>query len=111
MATPLTDLTFNLLLVLAGEELHGYGLVMRLRTFEGYEALRTGTVYAALARLLDEGFIEEVEEPGAPDEDERRRYYRVSSEGRQAARAEALRRERALGLARQKELLPGREHG
>lgn len=111
MSTPLTDLTFNLLVVLSGEELHGYALVKRLRELEGYDSLRTGSLYAALARLLDDELIEEAPGPGLPADDDRRRYYRLSEGGRQAVRTEALRRDRLLGIAREKDLLSGREGG
>jgi DNA-binding PadR family transcriptional regulator len=101
---PLTDLAFNLLVALADEELHGYALVKRLRELEGRADLRTGTVYAALARLQDEGWVEDAEPP-ADQEDQRRRYYRLTAEGRKTARAEADRLAQVLRLARAKELL------
>ena len=100
----LTDLAFNILLALTDEHLHGYALVKRLRGLEGRSGLRTGTVYAALARLQDEGLVTEAEAPAA-DADERRRYYRITADGRAAARTEAARLSRVLGLARSKDLL------
>ena len=101
---PLTDLAFNILVALADEKLHGYALVTRLRALEGRGSLRTGTVYAALARLQDEGLVEEAEPP--PDEgDARRRYYRLTGKGRRVARAEASRLSTVLGMARAKDLL------
>lgn len=101
---PLTDLAFNILVALTDEELHGYALVKRLRELEGRHDLRTGTVYAALARLQDEGWVAQGDPP-SEGEDARRRYYRVTSEGREAARAEAARLTRVLGMARSKDLL------
>ena len=103
-ALPLTDLSFNLLVTLAGEELHGYALVKRLRQLEGRESLRTGTVYAALARLGDAGWIAEVDAPSEAA-DERRRYYRITEEGRSVARAEARRLHEVLDRARGRALL------
>ena len=103
-ATPLTDLAFNILVALTDEELHGYALVKRLRDLEGRGDLRTGTVYAALARLQDEGWVEGGDPP-SDGEDARRRYYRVTPEGRSAARAEAARLTRVLRMARSKDLL------
>lgn len=101
---PLTDLAFNILVALTDEELHGYALVKRLRELEGRQDLRTGTVYAALARLQEEGWVEEGDPP-SEGEDARRRYYRVTPGGRDAARAEAARLARVLGMARGKDLL------
>lgn len=103
---PLTDLAFNILVSLADTELHGYALLKELRARTGREGLRTGTVYAALARLENEGLLEEVEEPGdVGDEDSRRRYYRVTELGLEAARAEAQRLRELLDVARSKDLL------
>jgi len=103
---PLTDLAFTLLVTLKGQELHGYALLKELRSRTGHERLRTGTVYAALARLQDEGLVEEAPTPPGPPEDERRRYYRLTREGVAAARVEAARLSDLLGLARGKDLLP-----
>ena len=97
----MTELTFNILVALTEAPLHGYALVARLRELEGRDALRTGTVYAALARLRDEELVEETAPP-ADETDARRRYYRVTEDGLVAARAEAARLadvvERARGL-------------
>ena len=101
----LTDLAFTILVALGGEALHGYALVKRLRELEGRGGLRTGTVYAALARLQDEGWVAEVEGHPGEAEDERRRYYAVTPAGLEAARSEARRLEGLLARART--LLPG----
>ncbi len=107
---PLTDLAFNVLVALTGEELHGYGLVKRLQALDGRATLRTGTVYAALARLQGDGWVEEVAAP--PDTtDGRRRYYRTTESGRVAAREEAARLSTVLTLAQRKDLLGDPGHG
>lgn len=104
---PLTDLAFNILVSLTDTELHGYALLKELRARTGRGSLRTGTVYAALARLDDEGLLEEVDDPGDDEgADSRRRYYRVTELGLDAARAEARRLAEVLGVARSKDLLP-----
>ena len=78
---PLTPISFEILLALAGEDRHGYAILQAVEARLGARLpLRTGTMYRALARLLDEGLIEEV--PGAPDADDRRRTYRITNEGR-----------------------------
>jgi len=102
--SPMGDLAFSVLVALTDEQLHGYALIQRLRALEGRESLRTGTVYAALARLQDEGWVAEVEPP-AHGGDARRRYYRVTPAGRDAARVEAARLASLVGFARRKELL------
>ncbi|MCI0435314.1 MAG: PadR family transcriptional regulator [Gemmatimonadetes bacterium] len=108
---PLTDLAFNILVALKGAELHGYALIRELRERTGREQLRTGTVYAALARLQDEGLVEECAGPLPLGDDERRRYYRLTTRGLSAARAEAARLAEVLGIARAKALLAEGEAG
>jgi len=103
---PLTDLAFNILVSLKDEEMHGYALLKELRSRIGRERLRTGSVYAALARLQDEGLVSEADErPSEGGDDPRRKYYRVTSLGEAVARAEASRLQTLLGLARRKDLL------
>lgn len=101
---PLTDLAFNILVALTDEQLHGYALVKRLRELDGRASLRTGTVYAALARLQDEGWVTEADAP-ADVGDGRRRYWRTTAAGVGTARAEAARLADVLGRAREKALL------
>lgn len=102
----LTDLAFNILVALSEEDLHGYGLIQRLRRLEGRESLRTGTVYAALARLEEQGRAAPVEGHPGESEDERRQYYRITDAGLAAARAEAARLAAVVDRARSRALLP-----
>lgn len=105
---PLTDLAFNVLVALADGELHGYALIKELRNRTGRDKLRTGTVYAALARLQDDGLVQETRASGGSEgDDERRRYYTTTDLGLAAARAEAGRLSEVLGIARAKDLLAG----
>lgn len=102
----LTDLAFNILVSLADEALHGYALIKLLRARTGRAGLRTGTVYAALARLEESGMVEEADGPASEaDADDRRRYYRITDGGLEAARAEAARLHELLSVAREKDLL------
>ena len=103
---PLTDLAFNVLIVLTDQDLHGYALLKELRSRTGREKLRTGTVYAALARLQDDGLVQEADVTPMEDEDRRRRYYRVTDLGRLVAKSEANRLVEILAFARNKHLLP-----
>jgi DNA-binding PadR family transcriptional regulator len=102
---PLTDLAFNILVALSDEPQHGYALLKELRTRTGRAKLRTGTVYAALARLQDDGLVEEVPDADMGD-DPRRRYYRTTGLGLTTARAEAERLAEVLRAARAKRLVP-----
>lgn len=102
---PLTPLSTAILLALAEEELHGYALMQRVdEQSHGVLQPGTGTLYAALMRLLDDGLIEEGDQP-APD-GRRGRSYRISDEGRSVVRAEATRMARVVDLARRRGLAP-----
>jgi DNA-binding PadR family transcriptional regulator len=105
---PLTPLSFEILLALAAGDRHGYAILQAVEErAAGVLPMRTGTVYRALARLLDEGLIE----PGAGDDaDERRRYYRITAHGRSVARAEARRLADQVEAARAHRLLPTEKH-
>ena len=65
--------------------------------------MRTGTLYRALSRLLDEGLIEKT---GSDSDDERRQYYRITARGKKIARAEAERLAHQVAAARAHRLLP-----
>ena len=105
---PLTTPVFQILLSLVDEELHGYAIIQDVAARTGGEVrLTASTLYAAVKRLLDTGWIEEVaQRPPAERDDPRRRYYRITRVGRAAARAEARRLERLAAMARAKRLLP-----
>ena len=104
---PLTPLAFQVLLAIAVEPLHGYGIIREVETrTDGLIRLRSGSLYTLLQRLLDEELIAESDDRPAPDEDdERRRYYRVTPLGRSVLAAEARRLESAVAEARRKHLL------
>ena len=102
----MTDLAFSILVALADHDMHGYALIKELRGRTGRDGLRTGTVYAALARLQDDGLVEEAGDRPTDGDDQRRRYYQVTASGRAAARGEARRLAELLSLARDKRLLP-----
>jgi DNA-binding PadR family transcriptional regulator len=90
---PLQPAMLHILLALAGEKLHGYGIMQEiLRQSEGRVDLGPGTLYDNLQRLLKQRLVEEV--PGPSDEvSSRRRYYRLSSLGRAVLSAEIARLE------------------
>jgi DNA-binding PadR family transcriptional regulator len=103
---PLTPVAFEILLSLAGQDRHGYHIMhaVEQRT-DGRITLHPGTLYRAIARLLDEQLIEELDERPDPSGDERRRYYRLTAFGRDVAEAEAERLESQVQAARSLRLL------
>src|ERR687891_1515 len=80
---PLTPVSFEILLALAGGEQHGYAVMLDVeRRTNGAVGLHAGSLYRALNRLLEAGLIEELEErPDPEDDDKRRRYYRLTPNG------------------------------
>ncbi len=106
---PLSPPVFHILLALAGEERHGYGIMqeVKLRT-DGQMRLGPGTLYGAIKRLLKKRLIEEVGERPDPElNEERRRYYRLTDFGLRVLRLEAARLNEMVQQARLKKLLPG----
>lgn len=107
--TPLTPLSLAILVALGGGDLHGYALLGAVEEgSDGQLRPGTGTLYAALQRLMDVGLIVESTARPADDDDARRRYYRITGEGRAAVAAEAARLNRLLADARRHGLLPAR---
>ena len=96
----------QILIALADEDRHGYGILLEIEKRTAGVRLGTGTLYTAIKRLLAKGLIEETEERPAPDlDDARRRYYRLTAAGRKAAREETGRLAGVVRMARAKELL------
>ena len=99
---PLKQSIYRVLLALHdGEWLHGYGIMQAVSQMSGgREAILPGTLYAALARMVDDGLVEGRE---APEDDQSggpaRRYYRRTSFGRAVARAESERLRALLDVA------------
>lgn len=105
-ALPLTPISFEVLLALLDGERHGYAILQRVEArLAGKLPLRTGTMYRALARLMEEGLIQRGD-AAAEDDDPRRRYYRITAQGRATARAEARRLADQVEAARAHRLLP-----
>ena len=102
--------TFHILVALADCDRHGYSIMQDVaeRT-DGQVKLSPSTLYSAIKRLLETGWIEELEErPDPTHDDERRRYYRITKAGRRAAIEEAQRLENLLADARASGLVPKR---
>ena len=86
---PLTSVAFEIMLALADGERHGYSILQEVDTRSGGTvSLHAGTLYRALARLLESELIEELDSPDPKNDDERRRYYRLTPFGRRVLGAE-----------------------
>lgn len=97
---PLRPVEFQILLSLAGGERHGYGIMQDARE-RGETAPDVGTLYRALARMVDLGLIEAAAREAEPEAgDERRNYYRLTDAGLRVAKAEARRLEALARAAR-----------
>ncbi len=107
---PLPPATFHILMALADQDRHGYAIIQEVASrTEGDVRLSAGTLYRSLQRMLEQGVIEETGERPAPDEDdERRRYYRITEFGAAVARAEARRLAELVRLARASGFVPKR---
>jgi len=92
---PLKTNWFHILLCLAGQEQHGYGIMQEvLERTGGKVRLWPATLYGTLKRLIEEGLIEESDErPAAELDDARRRYYKLTRLGRRVLDAESVRLE------------------
>ena len=98
---PLRRVEFHILLSLAAGERHGYGIIQDIESRGETSVPDVGTMYRALARMVEAGLIEAAARRPAPDSgDERRNYYRITSLGRRIARAEARRLESLTRAAR-----------
>jgi DNA-binding PadR family transcriptional regulator len=98
---PLAPAALHILLSLAGEDLHGYGIMQEVkRQSEGKYKLGPGTLYDNLQKLIHRRLVQELGRR-ADDEDPRRRYYRLSPLGRSVLSAEV---DRLDGVVREGKL-------
>src|SRR5437868_4022641 len=103
---PLRPVEFHILLSLANGERHGYGIIRDIEARGERPVPDVGTMYRALARMAESGWIEASDRRPAPDsDDERRNYFRITSAGLQIARAEARRLGTLVDAARHGGLL------
>ena len=104
---PLSPPVFYILLALADRERHGYAIMQEVeRRTQDKVRLLPGSLYSTIKRMLKSGLIEECagDEVDPHNEDERRRYYRITESGRAAAKQEIERMSTLLDLAGQTEL-------
>src|SRR5262245_60144003 len=99
---PLPPATFHILVALSGADRHGYGIMQEVAERTGGRTkLNPGTLYTTIQRLLEKGLIVELNQRPDPDEDdERRRYYRLTLAGRRAAQLEMARLTELVALGR-----------
>ncbi len=98
---PLRRVEFHILLSLAAGERHGYGIIQDIQARGEASVPDVGTMYRALARMVESRLIESAARRPAPDAgDERRNYYRITSLGLRVAREEARRLEALTRAAR-----------
>lgn len=104
---PLTAAIVHILLAVADQERHGYGIMQEVEQLtDGATRMGPGTLYGTIKRMLSAGLIEEADERPDPElDDERRRYYRITRLGMQVLQAESTRLANLLSAARAKKVL------
>lgn len=103
---PLTPAVFYILFSLADGEKHGYAIMQNVsKISNGRFRMGPGTLYTTIQRLLDAQLIEETDN-NDPDQDSRRRYYRLTRDGKLALTSEVSRMDSVLRLARDLKLAP-----
>jgi Predicted transcriptional regulators len=106
---PLTPAVLHILLALAGERQgrHGYAIAREVEEVTaGHIRMGPGTLYGSIQRMIDSGLIEEGPASRKANDDERRRYYRMTALGRRALELEAARLDAVVAIARSKQVLP-----
>jgi DNA-binding PadR family transcriptional regulator len=105
---PLPPVTFHILMALTDEDRHGYAIILDVMARTGGELkLSAGTLYRSIQRMLEQGLIVESRKRPAPAlDDERRRYYSITTFGTAVARAEMRRLTQLVRLARARGLTP-----
>lgn len=94
---------YQILVSLLSGEKHGYGIMLTVETLtDGKVKLGPGTLYGAIKRLIEQGWIEESgERPDPSIDDQRRRYYRITASGKQVTSDETKRLRHVVGYATQ----------
>ena len=107
---PLQPAAFHILVALAEADRHGYAIMPEVAERTGGTfRINPGTLYTTIGRLLEQGLLVELDErPDPSEDDERRRYYRLTPFGRAVARAEVARLDRMTALARRAGIAPKR---
>ncbi|HEX3877825.1 MAG TPA: helix-turn-helix transcriptional regulator [Bryobacteraceae bacterium] len=97
---PLSPANLYILLSLAAEDRHGYGIMQEVaRQSEGQYKLGPGTLYDNLQKLMNQGIVEDAPRR-SEDDDPRRRYYRLTQFGRKVLAADVERLEELIRAAK-----------
>jgi DNA-binding PadR family transcriptional regulator len=105
---PLTPAVLHILLALATQERHGYGIMKQVQSdSQGKVKMGPGTLYGSLGRMIEAGLIRESSKKVDPKiDDERRVYYKITAVGQKALAAELERYREVVALARERRLSP-----
>jgi DNA-binding PadR family transcriptional regulator len=108
-SVPLTPIAFEILLALGDGERHGYAIMRAVEDRTGgVLGIHPGTLYRAIARLVEAGLLQELERrPEKGDDQRRRAYFRLTPLGHRTAKAEAKRLQSQVAAARRKRFLEG----
>ena len=97
---PLREPTFFILLSLSPGPKHGYGIMKDVEILsEGRLNLSTGTLYGAIKRLLERGWIKRVADPVPNSGERERKAYALTEQGRRTLNAEVERLRKMVGVA------------
>lgn len=98
----LLDAEFHILLVLGAGEQHGYAIMKTINDHPDISYfLGPATLYRTIRRLLEKSFIKEVgDRPDEENDDERRRYYRLSGAGHKVMVSETERLAKLVSIAK-----------
>ena len=101
--SPLTEATFFILLSLSPAPKHGYAIMKEVKALShGRIAFSTGTLYGAIRRLLEQGWIKRVNDPVPNPTDRERKAYALTDKGRRVVGAEMERLRSVLDTAEQR---------
>ena len=103
---PLTPAVLHILLAVADGEQHGYAIAQAVESLtDGTVRMGPGTLYGSIGRMVTSGLLEESSRARGRNDDERRRFYRLTPLGRRVLEAEVDRLARVVALARSKNVL------
>ena len=103
----LTRPQLHILLALADQDRHGYGIMLEVgHRSGGIYRLWPATLYGALKRMVAKGLVEYADTPSADDDDPRRQYYSLTDTGRAELSREVGRMQNLVRVARAKRVKP-----
>ncbi len=104
--SPLTPAVLHILMALASQERHGYGIMKQVESdSQGKVKMGPGTLYGSIKRMIDAGLIRESDKRVDPEmDDERRVYYTITALGQKSLSAELERYREVVNVAKQRKL-------